>query len=78
MKKREYYYLYDILCHEYINGGVISCDEEAYATSVEELKQGIREDWESSYEFDLDDIDEWGGFEILVKYTDDPNVKLND
>lgn len=75
MSKKEYYYNYDILCHEYCMGGVVSTDNEAYATSYKQLCKDVRDSFESEYDYSLEDIEEYGQIEIQVNSTNDPKFK---
>ena len=76
--KKEYYYNYDIYCHEYFRGGVIDTDQEAYATSEDDLYDQVIEIVKYEYDFDYEDATEYGPIEVEINYTNDPKFKGTD
>lgn len=75
----KYYYKYDILCHEYIRGGVIRTDLYDYLESDEDVKDCAEEYIVERFgEEQLEDLDEWGGFEVKITLTNDPKFKGTD
>ena len=64
-----YYYKFDILCHEYIWGGIVDCDLEDYFSSKDEIyewaEEYVVENWG---EEQLDTLKEWGGIEIQINF----------
>ena len=76
--KKEYYYNYDVLCDMYCMGGVIHRDEEMYAYSEEDLYKRVRDNFESDYVYNLEEVEEYGPIEVKINYTDDPKFKGTD
>ena len=75
MPEKKYYYNYDIECHCYFRGGVIDTDLEDYAESYDDLCKLVRETFDSTYNFTLEDAEEYGPIEVAVNYSDDPEFK---
>lgn len=72
----QYYYKFDILCHEYIWGGIVECDLEDYFSSKDEIYEWAEEYVIENYgEEQFDTLKEWGGIEIQINYTEDPKFK---
>lgn len=72
-KEQEYYYNYDVLCHEYYKDGVIHRDEETYAKSYEDLCKHVRDTFNDTYEDNLEEVEEYGPITVDVLFTDDPD-----
>lgn len=64
-----YYYNYNVLCNDYLKGGIIQCDEEMYAESYESLVNQVREAFNDTYDVELTEAEP---IRVEINYSDDP------
>ena len=73
--EEEYYYNFDIVCNDYLKGGTVHEDVEAYASSYEDLIKLVNEELVYDYlsEAQVKEYkDQYGDFGIELISTDDP------